>query len=75
MAGITVSKKELLGNSFTSCILLTFWAEKKEEEKGMCILIYHHMPIHYDTLQHSNVPHKRRYKVRKKGQGENSLFG
>ena len=27
------------------------------------------MPIHYDTLQHSNVPRKRRYKGRKKGQG------
>ena len=32
------------------------------------------MPIHYDTLQHSNVPHKRRYKGRKKGRGGNSII-
>ena len=34
------------------------------------MLMYHHMPIHYDTLQHSNVPHKHIYiKAERRGRG------
>ena len=40
MTGMTVRKKELLGNSFTSCITVTFLAKKKEEEKGTCTLAH-----------------------------------
>ena len=38
------------------------------------MLMYHHMPIHYDTLQHSNVLHKRRCKRQKEGAGGDSII-